>query len=270
MTAIPLFSSTLASILNRYVTLKRSLGRRFATATWTLQSLDRFLHEQAGTYKDLTPAAFQSGCRTQEHLTSGVRRVRMIDVYNLCAYRRRTEPKSFLPDPAALPPYHQRAKPYIFSAAEVVRLLKAAASLAPSHSTPLRPEVTRLAIVLLFTTGMRRGELLNLTLGDYNRSEATLHIRETEFFKSRVLPINSQIADEIESYLRARARKRLPTPPQTPLIWNAIQGGRAYTGTGLHYCLQPLLKRCGIRTPQGQPPRIHDFRHSFAVNALLR
>jgi integrase/recombinase XerD len=270
MTATPAFFSALAPILDRYVTLKRSLGRRFATATWTLQSLDRFLHEQAGMYKDLTPAAFQSWCRTQEHLTSGVRRVRMLEVYNLCAYRRRTEPECFLPDPAAFPPYHQRAKQYIYSAGVVARLINAAASLAPSHSTPLRPEVTRLAIVLLFTTGMRRSELLNLTFGDYSRSEATLHIRETKFFKSRVLPINPQIADEIESYLRARARKRLPTPPQTPLIWNATQGGRAYTGTGLHYCLQPLLKQCDIRTPKGQPPRIHDFRHSFAVNALMR
>ncbi|MGB7602528.1 MAG: hypothetical protein WBM24_19655, partial [Candidatus Sulfotelmatobacter sp.] len=71
MTATPSFSSTLAPIFDRYVTLKRSLGRRFATATWTLQSLDRFLHEQADTYKDLTAAAFQSWCRTQEHLTSG-------------------------------------------------------------------------------------------------------------------------------------------------------------------------------------------------------
>jgi len=270
MTATPLFSSVLAPILDRYVNLKRSLGRRFATATWTLQSLDRFFHDQAGTYTDLTPAAFQSWCRAQEHLTSGVRRVRMLEVYKFCAYRRRTEPECFLPDPAAFPPYHQRAKPYIFSEAEVAQLLKAAASLTPSHSTPLRPEVTRLAIVLLFTTGIRRGELLNLTLGDYNRGDATLHIRETKFFKSRLLPINAQIADEIERYLRARARKRLPTPPQTPLIWNATQGGRAYTGTGLHYCLQPLLNQCGIRTPKGQPPRIHDFRHSFAVNALLR
>lgn len=62
---------------------------------------------------------------------------------------------------------------------------------------PLRPEVTRLAIVLLFTTEIRRGELLNLTVGDYNRKEATLHIRVTKFYKFRPLPINSQIADEM-------------------------------------------------------------------------
>jgi ATP-dependent Zn protease len=53
-------------------------------------------------------------------------------------------------------------------------------------------------------------------------------------------------------------------------IWNATRGGRAYTGTGLLYCLRPLLRECGIRTLKGQPPRIHDLRHSFAVNALMR
>jgi integrase/recombinase XerD len=270
MTEAPLFSSPLAKILHRYVDLKRSLGRGFAAATWTLQSLDRFLRVHADTYTDLTAAAFQGWRRTQEHVASGVRRVRMLEIYKFCAYRRRTEPECFLPDRAAFPPYHQRAKPYIFAEAEVAQLLQAAASLTPTPSTPLRPKVTRLAIVLLFTTGIRRGELLNLTLGDYNRCEATLHIRETKFFKSRLLPINADIAGEIERYLHARARMRLPTHPHTPLIWNATQGGRAYTGTGLHYCLQPLLRQCGIRTAKGQTPRIHDFRHSFAVNALLR
>lgn len=270
MTAAPLFSSVLAPILDRYVNLKRSLGRRFATATWTLQSLDRFLHDQAGMHSDLTAAAFRGWCQTHENVASGVRRVRMLEVYNFCAYRRRTEPHCFLPDPATFPAYHQRAKPYIFSEAEVAQLLSAAANMKPNRSSPLRPDITRLAIVLLFTTGIRRGELLNLTLGDYNRQESTLHIRETKFYKSRLLPLNAQIADEIERYLRVRASRRLPTLAHTPLIWNATQGGRAYTGTGLHYCVQPLLQQCGICTPKGQSPRIHDFRHSFAVNALLR
>ena len=149
-------------------------------------------------------------------------------------------------------------------------MLNAAKCLSPSASTPLRSEITRLAIVLLFTTGIRRGELLKLTVGDYNRKEATLHIRATKFYKSRLLPINAQVTDEIERYLRARTRHRLSLRPDTPLIWNARDGGRAYTGTGLLHCLRPLLKECGIRTLKGQPPRIHDLRHSFAVNALMR
>ena len=106
----------------------------------------------------------------------------MLEVRSFCLYRRRTEPKCFVPDPSFFPPYHQRLKPYIFSAAEVGKLLSAAAHLKRNPASPLRPELTRLAIVLLFTTGLRRGELLKLTLGDYDRQEATLHIRETKFY----------------------------------------------------------------------------------------
>jgi integrase/recombinase XerD len=264
----PTFSSVLAPVLARYVDLKRSLGRRFATATRTLQSLDRFLH--SASYLDLTGEAFRAWCLTQEAVSSGVRRVRMLEVYNFCLYRRRTESRSFLPDPNTFPPYHQRLKPYIFSEAEVAAMLNAASGLKRTPSSPLRPEVIRLSIILLFTTGIRRGELLNLALADYDRRESTLHIRQTKFYKSRLLPINMDIAEEIERYLRARLRRRVPVCPETRLIWNATQGGRAYTGPGLQECLRPLLQQCSITTAKGKLPRIQDLRHSFAVNALLR
>jgi integrase/recombinase XerD len=127
-----------------------------------------------------------------------------------------------------------------------------------------------LAIVLLFTTGIRRGELLKLTEGDYDRREATLHVRATKFYKSRLLPIHEGIVNEIEKYLSVRAKLKLPSSPDTRLIWNATRGGRPYTGTGISYCIKPLLHQCGIRAASGRIPRIHDFRHAFAVNALLR
>lgn len=264
----PLFSSRLAPVLERYVEMKRALGRKFESATHVLQSLDRLLSK--GGFSDLNGSAFDLWCREQQHLASGVRRVRMLEVHAFCLYRRRTEPESFLPDSHTFPPYHQRIRPHIFTESAIARLLNAASLLDRRPSTPLRPELTRLAIVLLFTTGIRRGELLNLVEGDYNRQEATLHIRATKFYKARLLPVHEGIAQEIESYLSARARLKLPSSPNTPLMWNATHGGRAYTGTGISYCIKPLLVQCGIKNARGLSPRIHDFRHSFAVNALLR
>ena len=117
-------------------------------------------------------------------MASGVRRVRMLEVYAFCVYRRPTEPDCFLPDPTSFPPYHQRLRPHIFTESEVARLMEAASRLKGNPTAPLRPEPTRLAIMLLFTTGMRRGELLNLTEGDYDRREATLHVRATKFYNS--------------------------------------------------------------------------------------
>jgi integrase len=232
--------------------------------------MDLFLHDESAKYPDLNAAAFQAWCHTHEHVSSGVRRVRMLEVCSFCLYRRRTEPQCFVPDPSSFPAYHQRVRPYIFSEAEVAKLLRAASGLKRNPSSPVRPEVIRLAIALLFTTGIRRGELLALTLGDYNRQEATLHIRETKFYKSRLLPINESIADEMDQCLLARARRKLPVSSDTALIWNASWGGGAYSGTCLRHALRPLLQQCGTVTSKGKLPRIHDFRHSFAVNALLR
>jgi len=85
----PMFSSRLAPVFARYVDLKRALGRRFDAPARTLQCLDRFLCDQKSKYPDLDAAAFQAWCRTHEHVTSGVRRVRMLEVCAFCLYRRR-------------------------------------------------------------------------------------------------------------------------------------------------------------------------------------
>jgi integrase/recombinase XerD len=257
----PVFSSRLAPVFTRYVDLKRALGRRFDVPSRTLQSLDRFLHDQSTKYPNLNAAAFQGWCHTHEHVASGVRRVRMLEVCSFCLYRRRTESQCFVPDPSSFPAYHQRLTPYIYSEANVAGLLHAASCLKRYPSAPLRPEVIRLAIALLFTTGMRRGELLGLTLGDYNRGESALFIRDTKFYKSRLLPINGSIVHEIDQCLRARVQRKLPVSSDTALIWNASWGGGAYSGTSLRNAIRPLLQKCGIVTSKGKLPRIHDFRH---------
>jgi len=266
----PVFSSRLAPVFTRYVELKRALGRRFDMPSRTLRSLDGFLCEHSARYPDLNADAFEAWCHTHEHVSSGVRRVRMLEVSSFCVYRCRTEPQCFVPDPSSFPAYHQRIKPYIFSETEAARLLRAASGLPRHPSSPLRPEMIRLAIALLFTTGIRRGELLALKLGDYDRRALTLRIRETKFYKSRLLPINGSIAHELERCLCLRTQRKLAVSPDAALIWNAAWGGGAYSGMALRHALAPLFRKCGIATQKGKLPRIHDFRHSFAVNALLR
>ena len=141
------FSSRLASVLERYVGMKRALGRQFDSATHALQSLDRLLAREG--YPDLNAAAFDAWCKAQEHLASGVRRVRMLEVHAFCVYRRRTEPECFLPDPRTFPPYHQRIRPHIFTEAEIARLLNAASSVRSNPSTQTPAELTRFAMFLL-------------------------------------------------------------------------------------------------------------------------
>jgi integrase len=124
--------------------------------------------------------------------------------------------------------------------------------------------------VLLYTCGLRRRELIRLTIEDYDPKGHTLFIRESKFHKSRLLPLSNDGVQEIEDLLDVRHARHLATGSEAPLIWNRSGGGSPYTGHGIGSTIRELLQTTGIRTAAGRLPRVHDFRHTFAVHALLR
>lgn len=263
-------ASPVAPVVARFLALKTALGRDYARERAILHALDAFLTGHAPPPADLTPETFTRWGQTLQRLTPGVRRHWLRTVRNLCLYRRRTEPACFVPDPALFPVPHQPVTPYLFSPAEIARLLQLADRLPPTPRSPLRPAAYRLALVLLYTTGLRRGELLRLTVGDYDPREQSLLVCASKFHKARCLPLAPDGAREVERYLAARRAHRLPVAPALPLLWCGSAGERPYTGEGFGHGFRCLCRAAGIRTPTGGTPRVHDLRHSFAVQALVR
>jgi integrase/recombinase XerD len=180
------FSSIIGPTIERYLKLKRSLGREYSAENEIFKQLDSFLQRHK---KDLTLKSFDDWCHTLTHLATGVQRNRMRVVRNLCLYRQRTVPGCFVPDKLQFPPLHQVIQPYIFSETEICRLLEATKYLKSNWWSPLRQENIRLALILLYTTGLRRRELCSLTIGDYDPVEHTLLIRESKFHRSRLIPL---------------------------------------------------------------------------------
>jgi integrase len=265
------FRSVLAKDILRYIHLKQALGRQFDNASSVLLSLDRFLSDLGKPSADLTPETFQQWGQTLEPLSSNTKLARMRVVRNFCIYRRRMAPDCFVPDPSQFPKACPLLRPYIVSEVEVARLLGHCDAMPENPArSPLRWAGTRLAIILLYTTGIRRGELFRLKPQDYDVSNHTLLIEASKFHKSRLLPLPDDVAREIDKHLQAR-RAAYPSALVTePLLWSPYSGDRAYTGTRLQSNLRILFDRAGIKTTEGQRPRVHDFRHGFAVNALIR
>ncbi|MEA3643086.1 MAG: tyrosine-type recombinase/integrase, partial [Lamprobacter sp.] len=199
-----------------------------------------------------------------------VRRNRQREVRNLCLYRQRTEPGCFVPDAHRFPRPQPYRAPVIFGADAVARMLVVAEQQRPTPGSPLLPAVLRLAVVLLYTAGLRRGELLNLTLADADPAAGVLRIRESKFHKSRFVPLSSDACDELRAYLQVRQVPTLSAAANSPLLCHTTRGLRAYTGTGISRGLQVLIHAAKVQSPDGRWPRVHDFRHSFAVQALLR
>jgi len=264
--------SFLAGDIEDYLDLKRSLGRAFRIEAGILRSFDAFLADEYSLSKDLTPEMFNGWCTTLHGFSQSGRHRSMRAVWSFCLYRRRSDPQSFVPDESTFPPENRTFTPYVFSEPDIARILSATRFLRPRARSPLRPQTMRMGILLLYATGMRRGELLGLKLADFDPDEATLFIRDTKFHKSRIIPLSPSVAAELAAYLALRHENHLPMETDSPLMWNGYGGpeGKGYAGTGLRSNWAAICASLGIFTGKGEPPRIHDLRHSFAVNALRR
>lgn len=262
------FISAIGTVIARYVAIKQALGNRYHTQRYLLTLFDRFLASRG--YMDLTPGSFSAWCSSIEHLMPSGRRMRMQIVRQFCLYRRRSEPSCFVPDPSQFPPPQPKPQPHVFSDGEITRLLLAADALHRYEFSPLYPQVARLALVLLYTSGLRRSEVTRLTLGDYNPQERVLLVRDSKFHKSRIIPLSPDAVREIQHYLKDRDRYGFPGSPDAPLLIHRRGGVNAYSGNGLRVLMRCLFRAADVRTAAGRLPRVHDLRFTFAFHALLR
>jgi len=261
------FSSCIAEVIIRYLMLKQALGRKYDNEFCILKHLDAFLNTRKS---DLTAESFFAWLRTKQLLTSTGRREWMRVTRNFCLYRQRTEPFCFLPDILQFPERGQAIQPHIFTECEVIQLFNAIQQLKPNSLDLLRQEKYRLALILAYTSGVRRRELTRLIVGDYNPVEHTLLIRESKFHKSRLIPLSSDGWVAIELLLKKRRDLGLSVSEGLPLLWNDCEGTKFYSKISSWKIFHSIFRIANIRTKNKRLPRPHDLRHTFAVHALLR
>lgn len=247
---------------------QRALGRGYDAAQWILSNLQRFLLNRGAA--DLDGVAFDCWCNDARGLSASTRRHRQLIVRKFCLFRQRTEPDCFVPDQL----YFVRLTPYrpptIVEPQQVARMLFAADSLSPGSNSPLLPAVARLAVVILFTAGLRRGELVRLRLADVDAQSGLLRITSSKFHKSRLVPLSPDAAVALRRYLRLRLAGPFDGRPSAPLLCNGSRGRHGYSNGGLCQLIRRLIIKADVHDSHGRRPRVHDLRHSFAVQALLR
>lgn len=266
-------SGALEAAVVEFVSHQRVFGRRYDTEEWILKRLGRFVSRHGST--DLNAAVFEQWCKTHRRLSPTTRYRWQLLVRKFCLFRRRRDPRCFVPDPCSFARPRPFPPPVIVTPAQVSAMLQAVTKLTPGRDSQLRQPVMRLAVVLLYTAGLRRGELVRLRLADVDSQEGVLHIQGSKFHRSRWVPLSSSARHELRAYLRERLRKPYDRQPTAPLLCNGHPAyGRArchaYSGAGLARGVNSLFDLAGVRDTEGRRPRVQDMRHSFAVQALIR
>lgn len=253
--------------INRYIRHKRALGNVYRQESWLLKRLVDFLKDADAD--DLDLSSYESWCKSQQERKPNTRRKWQQIVRNFCLYRKRTEPECFVHRDETQTKPVPHVTPVIVEPEQIAQMLDVASNLPPRPQSPLRGPVLRLATVLLYTAGLRIGELLHLTLGDLENNSSILRIRETKFHKTRLVPLSVSASDELRSYLHVR-KSAFPVFSGAPLLCNNKSRMRGYSHPGMYAAIKRLFDISGVHDFQGRRPRVHDLRHSFAIQALIR
>ena len=148
-------------------------------------------------------------------------------------------------------------------------MLSAARALVIRPSNPLRPWSMELIITLLYTTGLRIGEVTRLMIHDCDLKEGVLTIRKTKYRKSRLVPLSKSAKKIVGRYLKRRNALDLSCESETALIWSRRTSGPSQLA--IQDALGRLFRQCGLKPLKGREgPRIHDLRHTFAYYRILQ
>jgi integrase len=159
----------------------------------------------------------------------------------------------------------KRAKPHVCNDEEIDALLAAALALPPEDG--LRRWTYHYLFGLIAVTGIRLSEAISLERDDANLEAGVLTVRQTKFGKSRLIPLHPSTSAALRTY--AERRDAHLGSRCGPHFFVAERGGRLLHQY-VHRVFWRLSRETGLRRPGDHSgPRVHDFRHRFAIRTLL-
>jgi integrase/recombinase XerD len=255
---------TTSELIKAYLAARRAHGVKLTTGERALyqfaretgdRPLAKVTREEVAKF--LHGSALSATWRTRYGLLAGL--------YRFAIARGHVAVSALPEERPRLPP---PLTPYVYSSDELQRLLDAAAVL-ESPRSPLQALTYRTLLLLLYGAGLRVSEAIGLTLGNVDIPERVLTIRETKFYKSRLVPIGQRLACALATYIERRGA--LPTPLGDQSAFLSARYGQRLIYQRVVMFFQRVRASAGIVCPHGEPrpPRLHDLRHTAVVHRVL-
>jgi integrase len=262
--------ATLTVAVDRFLTHRRALGRKYLSEQAELVLLMRFADARSvenldGLTPELLDEFLASRPRTRprsfNHLL-GVVAVfldwavsqQLLAESPLCTRRRRVTAERI---------------PFLFDPAQVRRLLDLADRLADNPRARARGVTYHAIFALCYGLGLRAGETCGLRVGDVDTERQLLVVRGGKFGKTRLVPHGPSIGQLLAEQLQRRRSGEVGLAADAPLF--TFDGHRCVHPGSASQTFHRLLPELELDVPAGvASPRLHSLRHSFAVSTLLR
>jgi integrase/recombinase XerD len=255
----------LQSIVEQYATFRKTLGERFGVNGRLLKAFCRAMGQDLDI-TDISPEKVSAFLTGKGPLTASWHAKHN----SLLGFYRYAISRGFVavsPLPLVIPKRPPAFQPYIYSLAELKRLLDATASY-QRHRGRLDPFMMRTFLFLMYGAALRTSEALSLTSADVDLTNAILTIRDSKFFKSRLVPIGAKTAQVLAEYADRRDSSTQTKAADTTFF--LARNAKRVNISTLENAFQQIRAHAGLRREGGPrcQPRLHDLRHTSAVHRL--
>ena len=257
------FSSSFADHFVAFIAFKRSFGYTYIGEEYLLKRLDKFL--VAEKYTELSQEVIEEWLNRKRHESRRNQLHRVSIIRQLANYLLARGVSAYYPANILITSPKDHFIPCIFTHQQIGNLFKAADAIAqrkrPGGIATIFPIIVR----LLYSTGIRVGELIRLRWQDIDVKNGVLKIREGKFRKDRLLPLSPQMLKVMRKY----ADQYNSSSPEDVVFQNPC--GKECNKRSIYTWFRKSLFDAGIpHSGRGKGPRMHDLRHTFAVHNLER
>ena len=257
---------SIASQLDRYLSVRRSLGFDLRTDELVLRRFARFADQEGASHIDT--ALFLRWDASLPDVGTSTRSARLGKVRLFAQWLSSIDPAHEVPPRGLLPDRSGRARPYIYNEAEIASIIATAKELPSIYG--LRGLTCSTLFGLIAVTGLRISEALALEDNDLDTGNGVLRVRRGKLGRERLLPLDRTVVAQLVAYSAERDRLLGRAAP----AFFVTENGTKLTDCCARYNFARACQQIGLRAHQhycrhGRGPRIHDLRHTFAVRTMI-
>jgi site-specific recombinase XerD len=257
----------LRDAIDHYVAWRRAHGARFVTSARALYQFCKGVPDQIScdAVTETEVRRFLDGTGPLTRWRAG--KYGALAGFYRYAISRGYASRSPLPAADEEPREPESRPPYIYSREELQRLFEAI-DISRKHAIRLDGDTLRTLLLTLYGAGLRTSEALHLTIRDVDLATTVLTVRNTKFYKSRLVPVGAQLASAMRAYAERRSHRPMPEGIESAFFAN--RDGTEVRKHNVDHAFERLLVTANVRRRDDgrRAPCLHALRHTAAVHRL--
>ena len=261
-----MFQSAFAGHLEDFIEHKRAIGYRYITGVGVLRRFDQFCIEEHSSEKVLSKELVTHWAQRRRGESVGTLGIRVCAIRQFARYLHTLGLEAYV-IPSWILPRYQQYVPYIFTEKELTAFFSQVDACRYWAQNPVRHLVMPLLFRLLYCCGLRVSEATNLKVSHVDLHTGVLTVYVGKYGRDRQVPMSEELTERCRAY----SRQLHSRSDEESFFLRSPSGGGPLNRKTVYYNFRRFLWDARIsHGGPGKGPRIHDFRHTFAVHRLKR